>query len=109
MFSLTEILEIIFQNVFPRQLSGAHTHLFTEKSILKLNNLLGTKLVGEWRFGTDIMDLYRNIFVNLKSKKSSNKVFKYLNENFRKNIDEFQSILDINHSCSEIHVIVKKI
>ena len=109
MFSLTVILEIIFQNVFPRQLSGAHTHLFTEKSILKLNRLLGTKSVGEWRFGTDIMDLYRNLFINLKSKKTSNKILKYLNENFEKNIDKFQSILDINHSCSEIHVIVKKI
>ena len=33
MFSFSVMLEIIFTDIFPRQLSGGHTHLFTEQSI----------------------------------------------------------------------------
>jgi SAM-dependent methyltransferase len=33
MFSNSVIFETVFEQVFPRQLSGAHTHLFTEPSI----------------------------------------------------------------------------
>lgn len=109
MFSLTVILEIIFKNVFPRQLSGAHTHLFTENSISKLNELIGVKPIAEWRFGTDVMDLYRNLLVSIKSKKVSGIMINYLNNSLGKKIDDIQSILDINHSCSEIHLIAEKI
>jgi 2-polyprenyl-3-methyl-5-hydroxy-6-metoxy-1,4-benzoquinol methylase len=35
MFSFSVALENVFKNVFPRQLSGGHTHLFTESSIKK--------------------------------------------------------------------------
>ena len=108
MFSLSVIFEIIFQNVFPRQLSGAHTHLFTEKSISKMNDLIGVNSIGEWRFGTDFMDLYRNILFNLKKQDVSENIIDYFNKNFLNNIDNFQPILDKNHSCSEIHVLAKK-
>ena len=33
LFSLSTFIENSFTNVFPRQLSGGHTHLYTEKSI----------------------------------------------------------------------------
>ncbi len=109
MFSFSVALENVFKNVFPRQLSGGHTHLFTEKSIKKMNEIIGVKPVAEWRFGTDTMDLYRHLLINLQSNKSSDKMLNFLNEGFGKIIDEIQTVFDKNHFCSEIHLIASKV
>ena len=108
MFSLSVALENASSNVFPRQLSGGHTHLFTEESIVEMNGLMNVSSIGEWRFGTDIMDLYRHLMVNLQSNDVSQKMIKYLYDGFGAKIDELQNILDSNHSCSEIHVVAVK-
>jgi SAM-dependent methyltransferase len=109
MFSFSVISENIFSEVFPRQLSGGHTHLFTENSIKKMNELIGVKSLAEWRFGTDVMDLYRQTLIMLQKNKSSQKLIDYFHAGFGQKIDEIQSILDENHFCSEIHCIVEKI
>jgi SAM-dependent methyltransferase len=108
MFSLSVALENVSSNVFPRQLHGGHTHLFTEESIVEMNRLMNVSSIGEWRFGTDILDLYRHLMVNLKSNDVSQKMIKYLYNGFGAKIDEIQNILDSNHSCSEIHVVAVK-
>ena len=109
MFSLSVVLENVFKSVFPRQLSGGHTHLFTESSISKMNNLIGVTSIGEWRFGTDGMDLYRHLLTNLQANQSSQKMIDFLYSGFGEKIDEIQSIFDENHFCSEIHVIASKV
>ena len=109
MFSFSVALENIFKNVFPRQLSGGHTHLFTEQSIEKMNKIIGVQSIAEWRFGTDVMDLYRHTVTNLQKNNSSQKMIDYLHTGFGKKIDEIQSVFDNNHFCSEIHSIVSKI
>ena len=109
MFSFSVVLENIFKEVFPRQLSGGHTHLFTEQSIQKMNKIIGVQSVAEWRFGTDMMDLYRSTITNLQKNKSSQKLIDCLHSGFGEKIDEIQSILDKNHFCSEIHCVVSKI
>ncbi|MDA9914772.1 class I SAM-dependent methyltransferase [Alphaproteobacteria bacterium] len=109
MFSFSVVLENMFENVFPRQLHGDHTHLFTEQSIKELNDRLGVKSVNEWRFGADIMDLYRATLVNLQKNNSSPKMIKFVDEGFATKIDEMQSVLDMNHFCSEIHVVAAKL
>lgn len=108
MFSLSVVLENIIPNVFPRQLFGDHTHLFTEQSIKQLNESMKVRSVAEWRFGADIMDFYRFIFVNLKKNKASKKMIKQVSEGIASKIDELQSVLDTNHFCSEIHVVAIK-
>lgn len=108
MFSLSVALENVFSNVFPRQLSGGHTHLFTEESIIEMNKIMDVSSIGEWRFGTDIMDLYRNLTVNLQSNGVSQKMVDYVYKGFGSKIDAIQHILDSNHSCSEIHVVAVK-
>ena len=108
MFSFSVVLENIFKGVFPRQLSGGHTHLFTEQSIQKMNEIIGVKSIAEWRFGTDIMDLYRHSLISLKKNTASPKLLAYLDVGFGKIIDEMQAKLDRNHFCSEIHCIVSK-
>lgn len=108
MFSLSVVLENVSDDVFPRQLSGGHTHLFTEDSISKMHKIIGVSSIGEWRFGTDFMDLYRHLTVRLNSKNVSEKMVDFLYNVLGSKIDELQNILDSNHSCSEIHVVVLK-
>jgi SAM-dependent methyltransferase len=109
MFSFSVALENIFKNIFPRQLSGGHTHLFTEQSIQKMNKVIGVQSVAEWRFGTDVMDLYRHTVTSLQKNNSSQKMIDYLHTGFGEKIDEIQSVFDNNHFCSEIHCIASKI
>lgn len=109
MLSLSVYLENGFPDVFPRQLSGAHTHLFTEASLKKMNEIMKVKSVAEWRFGTDIMDLYRSLYVSLDRSNSSETAKQYLRDNFVSEIDSLQHILDKSHFCSEINLIAKKI
>jgi cyclopropane fatty-acyl-phospholipid synthase-like methyltransferase len=108
MFSLSTILENAFQDIFPRQLSGDHTHLFTERSIKELNSIVGVRSLAEWRFGTDALDLYRHLIENLKSNNSSSKMIELVNKELTESIDEIQSIFDKNHFCSEIHLLAAK-
>lgn len=108
MFSFSVILENIFKEVFPRQLSGGHTHLFTEQSIQKMNEIIGVKILAEWRFGTDAMDLYRHTLTKIQKNNSSQKLMDYLYLCLGKKIDDIQSIFDENHFCSEIHCVVSK-
>lgn len=108
MFSFSAVLENVFKNVFPRQLSAGHTHLFTETSIKKLNEIIGAHPIAEWRFGTDAMDLYRHLLTNIQANNSSQKMIDFLYSGFGKKIDDIQSIFDKNHFCSEIHLIVSK-
>jgi len=108
MFSLSVVLENVSDDVFPRQLSSGHTHLFTEDSISEMHKIIGVSSIGEWRFGTDFMDLYRHLMVKLKSKNVSEKMVDFLYDGLGSKIDELQNILDSNHSCSEIHVVAVK-
>lgn len=108
MFSFSVALENVFKNVFPRQLSGGHTHLFTEESIKKMNQIIGVQSIAEWRFGTDAMDLYRHLIINLQANKCSEKMIDFLYAGFGKKIDDIQSIFDENRFCSEIHLIASK-
>ena len=108
MFSVSAILENVFPGTFPRQLSGAHTHLFTERSIEWMYANEGLLPVAEWRFGTDLMDLYRIVNVELARNGASHKLQRMFEQGFATKIDELQSILDRNHFCSEIHCLVEK-
>ena len=90
--SLSVFLENSFQNVFPRQLSGGHTHLFSYQSIKYLKKKYKLKIIGEWWFGTDIADLYRSLLVSSNSNKKFYK--KMMGQYFFNTINELQSILD---------------
>ena len=108
LFSLTVYLEIIFNNVYNRHLSGAHTHLYTEKSLDWLIKKYKFKKVSEWWFGLDINDLFRNIFVTLKSKGVSKKLSNNLKNLFNEISDNLQYELDKKKLSSEVHLLLKK-
>ena len=104
LFSLTTFIENSFSNIFPRQLSGGHTHLYTEKSLNYLARKYNLKIIGEYWFGTDIPDLMRSLINS--GKIVDDKIYQeLLNDKFSKFIDELQAILDKNKASSEVHMV----
>ena len=107
LFSFSVFLEHAFQDVFPRVLGGVHNHLYTEKSlkyIIKKNEL---QIIGEWWFGTDMMDLLR--FMKVKSNPKNAKKFKNnLSHYFISIIDDLQKVLDQKKLCGDVHLVLKK-
>ena len=72
-FSPTSFVEMIFNKNFQRLLAPQHTHLYTSQSLKYLEKMFNLKIIGEWWFGTDIVDLYRNFLLDIKSKETKNK------------------------------------
>ena len=108
MFSLSVMIENAFPKVFPRQLSGGHTHLFTEKSIARMNEIVSVDAVAEWRFGTDMLDLFRSLGNSLEDNGASAAMHEAAFDGFGAMVDKFQAVLDENHFCSEIHLLGRK-
>ena len=102
--------ENIFQNVYPRHLGGAHTHLFTENSILYLKKKYKFNIIGEWWFGTEFADLYRSLIVSHKGKNTfSKKTYKSrVDKIFLNTIDNLQTVFDKKKLSSEVHLVIKK-
>jgi len=106
LFSLSTFIENSFKNIFPRQLSGGHTHLYTEKSLNYLAKRYNLKIIGEYWFGADIPDLMRSLMNtgNILDKKI---YLEELNSKFFKFVDDLQSVLDKNKVSSEVHMVFK--
>ena len=107
MYSLTVLIEAAFVNVFPRQLSGGHTHLFTEQSLdYASEKLLDFSVVSDWWFGTDVIDLYRALLVNLgQSQPFAQLELKRLMGSV---LDELQLVFDQAKLCSEVHRVLTR-
>ena len=73
-----------------------------------MNKIIGLKSIAEWRYGTDIIDLYRHILINLQANKCSKKTIDLFNAGLLDKIDNIQSIFDKSHFCSEIHLLASK-
>jgi hypothetical protein len=96
--SPTTFIEMAFPNVMQRQLSGDHTHLYTESSIDHLCREFGMSRVAEWWFGTDMMDLYRALAVSLNNE-AANAMMLPL-------IDPMQEAIDRRKASSEVHMLL---
>ena len=101
LFSLSVFLENSFKNVYPRQLSGGHTHLYTRDSLNEMAKKFNLKVIGEWWFGTDFPDLYRSL-INSSSCLNRKTYLNELNKKLFKVINELQSVLDRNKICSKL-------
>ena len=107
LFSLSVFLENSFKNIFPRQLSAGHTHLYTKDSLNFLAKKNKLDIIGEWWFGADFPDLYRSLLNS--SNNYNSKMYKSLiDKNLFTVINELQNVLDRNKICSEVHMILKK-
>lgn len=107
-FSFSVFLEHAFPTIFPRQLAGGHTHLFTRESLDHLMQRHGLRSRAEWWFGTDMVDLYRTLAVTLDKSGASEKAQAGFSKSFGSLIDDLQAVLDRHEVCSEVHVIIEK-
>ena len=105
--SLSVFLENSFQNTFPRVLGGVHNNLYSEKSLNFITKKYKLKIIGEWWFGTDIMDLMRTVITN--SKNFNKELYeKSFHKYFISIMDDLQAVIDKNKLCSDVHMIISK-
>lgn len=107
-FSLSVYLEMLDDNVFHRQLHGGHTHLYTEKSIDYMCKEFGFEVIGQWWFGTDMVDLYRQIYVKLECANASESIKNDFKTRLAKFLDQSQLELDKVNESSEVHILLRK-
>jgi len=108
LFSLSVFIEMLSTDIYQRHLHGGHTHLYTKKSLEYLAKEFNFDILSEWWFGTDIVDLYRHIFVDIENKKCSDVLIDSFKEMFFPLIDSMQLELDKKHASSEVHLLLKK-
>jgi hypothetical protein len=107
LFSLTSFIENSFQKVYPRHLSGGHTHLYTKDSIYYLAKKYKFSIIGEWWFGLDIADLFRSIIIS--SSKVDRDVYNTtLRKYFYSILNDLQKKIDEKKLSSEVHLILSK-
>ncbi|AOP32578.1 hypothetical protein A0128_01005 [Leptospira tipperaryensis] len=108
LFSLSVYIEIISKNRFHRQLHGTHTHLYTEASIEYLAKEFQFDIISQWWFGTDMVDLYRNIYIDLEETGGSDSLRSHYLSMMKSILDAMQLEIDKKHYSSEVHVLFKK-
>ena len=107
MFSMSCVFEAAHQNCYNRHAGGTHTHLFQDSSIEYMAREIGFEELKSWKFGSDMMDLYRMLCVSLDQ--NGNSALKdYFGPKFLGMIDELQEVVDRSEFASEIHMILKR-
>ncbi len=107
MFSFSSCFEVAFANGYNRHTGGTHTHLFTDDSVAKMAERMGFEVAYEWRFGSDVNDLYRFLMVSMQ--KNNNAEFsRYFSDRFVPLMDELQAVLDKSEFSSELHFILRR-
>ncbi len=107
MFSFSCCFEAAFQECYNRHMGGTHTHLFTNESVEELASGIGFEIAYEWRFGSDINDLYR--FISVSMRKNGNEEFADLfAQKFTPLMDKLQLVLDESEFSSELHFILRR-
>ncbi len=107
MFSFSSCFEVAFNNGYNRHTGGTHTHLFTDESVALMADRMGFEIAYEWRFGSDINDLYRFLMVSMQ--KNNNEEFsRYFSDRFIPLMDELQQVLDKSEFSSELHFILRR-
>ncbi|MCR4907236.1 MAG: class I SAM-dependent methyltransferase [Lachnospiraceae bacterium] len=107
MISLSCVLEAANQDCYNRHAGGTHTHLFTDSSIERMAENMGFTVHRTWKFGSDMMDLFRMLCVKLDE--GGNRSMKeYFSPKFLSMIDELQEVVDRHEFASEIHAILKR-
>jgi len=107
MMSPCVYLEMVFPGVMPRHLTGGHTHLYTNSSLAYMCRTYGLEPIGEWWFGTDMVDLYRDVLVSLGSREETKGAVASWRDMFVPLIDDMQKAMDQLKSGSEVHLVLK--
>ncbi|MCR5651599.1 MAG: class I SAM-dependent methyltransferase [Lachnospiraceae bacterium] len=107
MFSLSCVFEAAHQNCYNRHAGGTHSHLFQDSSISYMAGRIGFEKMSSWKFGSDMMDLYRMICVCLEEG-GNGRLKDVFSERFLPILDDLQRTVDESESASEIHMILRR-
>jgi len=107
LFGLCVFFEMVFPNAYPRHLVADHTHLFTESSLQWMERAYGLDRRAEWWFGSDMLDLYRDILVSLSQKAEMRDMAADWMERMRPLIDPMQLAIDERRLASEAHLVFR--
>lgn len=105
--SLSVLLEAASPDIAPRQLTGGHTHPFSLRSLEYIEKRYCLNRLGAWWFGSDCLDLYRELKVRLGSDTNTKTLASSLDEFFDGLLDEWQAVLDRRRLCSEVHLLYR--
>jgi predicted TPR repeat methyltransferase len=107
MFSFSALFEATHQSCYNRHLGGTHTHLFSNSSLEYMARSMGFEIAHTWRFGSDMMDLYRFLCVTLEQGGNGG-AKKILEKEFLPLIDQLQLVADKGGFSSELHLVMKR-
>lgn len=107
MFSFSTVFEAANQHCYNRHTGGTHTHLFSNESIAYMAEQMGFTIAYEWRFGSDINDLYRFLTVSL-AKNGCEDLAAIFADQFVPLMDNLQKAMDEKEFSSELHFILKR-
>ena len=106
-FSMSCVFEAANQHCYNRHAGGTHTHLFSDQSLEFMADKMGFEVARTWKFGSDMMDMYRMLCVSLDQ--NGNSALKdYFAPKFLNMIDDLQLVVDRNEFASEIHAILRR-
>lgn len=105
LFSLCVLFELANPNIWHRHLAGTHTHLYSYESIKYFCKKYNFEIIGEWWFGSDFFDLYRQTVLNAKTQTVND--LSSMNEELFDMIDDFQMIVDKRKISSDVHMVIK--
>ncbi len=106
LFGFAVYLEIFFPNIFHRQLSRDHTHLYTKESLEWITSHFNMEIASSWWFGLDMVDLLRFGSITI-SKDKGNKMLNKWTSTFQPLIDKLQLEIDKKYLCSEVHMLIR--
>ncbi len=107
MFSMSCVFEASHQKSYNRHAGGTHTHLFSDSSLKYMAEEMGFEEASSWKFGSDMMDLYRMLCVSLDQ--NGNSALKdYFAPKFLSMLDDLQMVVDKSEFASEIHLLLRR-
>lgn len=107
MFGFSALFEAAFPKCYNRHLGGTHTHLFSDESLAFMADRIGFDIHSTWKFGSDMMDLYRFLCVSLAQNGNESAVDEF-SKQFLPIIDKLQLVVDESEFASEIHMLLKR-
>lgn len=100
-------IEMMFPTVYERHLAG-HTHLYTDQSLDWLCHHTGFRRVGEWWFGSDMMDLLRSFSVRMHQLGQPASGVEDWKQMITPLLDDMQLAIDKRKLSSEVHLILRR-
>ena len=104
-WSYASSLESIFPESRARVLGSDHTSVFSSESVRWLEKYLELDLWGEWKFGSDYLDLFRKLIIKSQGVEMSEEFREALQIQWMQIADQIQFVIDSNDQSSELHIV----